>query len=232
MSLFIKRRKVFFEQSEKTIRPQRYNNTQKSSRVRAYNRSFIIFAVTSVTVLQQHPNKQLVITIFGLKSSRSIPYSIERHLFQRFILRLSSPFFRTCVTLVTAKNQKLGCNARAYARVIRTSKHLQQILSPSLSVHFPDYKKLPHEIPSICNTEVSFNTSSSEENALFWVFTPVLRFISPYMYRATHLPTIPNILNANQRKQSISWFQWLKRKTQRGRITKSTDSLSYIIQKT
>ena len=122
---------------EKSIRPQRYNNTQKSSRVRAYNRSFIIFAVTSVTALQQHPNKQLVTTIFGLKSSRSIPYSIERRLFQRFILRLSSPFFRTCVTLVTAKNQKLGWNARAYAR----ESIFQQILSPSLSVHFPDYKK-------------------------------------------------------------------------------------------
>ena len=137
MSLFIKQRKVFFEQAEKPIRLQQYDNTQKSSRVRAYNRNFIIFTVTSVTVLQQHPNKQHVITIFGVKSSRFILHIIERRLFQRFILRLSSLFFRTCVTLVTAKNQKLGWNARAYARV----SIYQQILSPSLSVHFPDYKK-------------------------------------------------------------------------------------------
>ena len=136
MSLFIKRRvtfhktteSFFFEQAEKPIRLQQYDNTQKSSRVRAYNRSFIIFAVTSVTVLQQHPNKQLVITIFGLKSSRSIPYSIERRLFQRFILRLSSPFFRTCVTLVTAKNQKLGCNARAYARAIPSTDFISKLI--------------------------------------------------------------------------------------------------------
>ena len=144
MSLFTKRRitfhktteSFFFEQAEKPIRLQQYDNTQKSSRVRAYNRSFIIFAVTSVTVLQQHPNKQHVITIFGVKSSRFILHIIERRLFQRFILRLSSPFFRTCVTLVTAKNQKLGCT-RAHTHVL----YLQQILSPSLSVHFPDYKK-------------------------------------------------------------------------------------------
>ena len=148
---------------EKSIRPQRYNNTQKSSRVRAYNRSFIIFAVTSVTALQQHPNKQLVTTIFGLKSSRSIPYSIERRLFQRFILRLSSPFFRTCVTLVTAKiKNSVGTRAHTHVKASFNRFYLQAYLYTSLIT-----KKLYHAKTSICNTEVSFSTPSSGENALF-----------------------------------------------------------------
>ena len=143
MSLYIKRRVTFhkttchfslndgealFEQVEKPIRLQQYDNTQKSSRVRAYNRSFIVFAVTSVTVLQQYPNKQHVITIFRVKPSRFILHIIERRLFQRFILRLIPPFFCPCVTLVTAKNQKLGWNARAYARAKPSTDFISKLI--------------------------------------------------------------------------------------------------------
>ena len=136
MSLFIKRRLVFHKTTESFFSNKRKNQYDHNGTIirknpHAYARiteRFIIFAVTSVTVLQQHPNKQLVITIFGVKSSRSIPYSIERRLFQRFILRLSSPFFRTCVTLVTAKNQKLGWNARAYARAIPSTDFISKLI--------------------------------------------------------------------------------------------------------
>ena len=136
MSLFIKRRLVFHKTTGRFFSNKRknqydYNSTIIRRNPHAYARitwSFIVFTVTSVTVLQQYPNKQHVITIFRVKPSRFILHIIERRLFQRFILRLIPPFFCPCVTLVTAKNQKPGWNARAYARAKPSTDFISKLI--------------------------------------------------------------------------------------------------------
>ena len=161
---------------EKTILPQRYNNTQKSSHVRAYNRSFIIFAVTSVTVLQQHPNKQLVITIFGLKVFSFYPILHRKTPFPTLhFATYPSLFLHLCDTCDSKKSKtRLKC-----AR-IRTWKHLSTDFISKLICTLPWLQK-----KTLSRKDIDLQYRGIIQHTFF---RRKCTFLSFYAYFALYLP--------------------------------------------
>ena len=146
-------------------------------------RSFCVFAVTSVTlwfikpyIIEFYLLFLVYFNIFFLKpvwkqrETRFFlpdfsPDSIEfPPIFPAFSLDYP-PFFICCVTLVTAKKQHCGWNARLRVRACNSLKPLSLLI-----VWF-------------CNIRVTFYGILKKNSALFRDFFTLWRYISPYTNR-------------------------------------------------